>query len=88
TSTPAHQHTSTPAHQQLHAIRAIHRRSWHATSIKFSSQHAVLAGGHQRQNAVDFRVETSIKSTSFGNPVSRSTTSLVDKIGSGTKIKP
>lgn len=44
--------------------------------------------GHQRHNAVDFRVETSIKSTSFGNPVSRSTTTLVDKLGSGTKIKP
>lgn len=44
--------------------------------------------GHQRQNAVDLRVETSIKSISFGNPASRSTTTLVDKPGSGTKIKP
>jgi len=43
--------------------------------------------GHQRQNAVDLRVDTSIKSISFGNPVSYSTPTLVDKLGSGTKIK-
>lgn len=36
---------STPARQQTHALRPIDRRSWHATSIKFSSQHTDLAGG-------------------------------------------
>lgn len=51
-------------------------------------QHSGFSRGHKRQNAVDLRVETSIKSTSFGNPVSRSTTTLVDKLGSETKIKP
>ncbi|MCX8963520.1 hypothetical protein EHW66_00375 [Erwinia psidii] len=44
--------------------------------------------GHQRQNAVDLRVETSITSIGFGNPVLRSATTLVDKLGSGTKINP
>lgn len=44
--------------------------------------------GHQRSNATDFRIETKINLKSVGNPVSRSTTELVDKLGSGARIKP
>jgi len=41
--------------------------------------------GHQRSNAVDFRISTSITSVST---VSKNSTSLVDKLGSGATIKP
>lgn len=45
-----------------------------------------LGRGHRRHNAVDLRVVLAIVSSGSGNPVSRSNTALVDKLGSGTKI--
>ncbi|AJY11407.1 hypothetical protein AK34_5192 [Burkholderia dolosa AU0158] len=45
--------------------------------------------GHRRSNAVDLRIVTSVQSTTNGAaPVSKNSTSLVDKLGSGVTIKP
>lgn len=44
--------------------------------------------GHQRQNAMDLRSAAKFNPGSVGNNVSRSSVTLVDKLGSGTKIKP
>lgn len=77
TGTPANVHNQTNSSSAL--ARNIHKVQQSAYGF---------SRGHQRQNAVDFRVETSINSKNFGNPVSRSTTTLVDKLGSGAKIKP
>lgn len=79
---------------EIASTPAIARNQTHSSSELARNIHKVqpstsgFTRGHQRQNAVDLRVDTSINSTSFSNSVSRSTTTLVDILGSGTKIKP
>lgn len=76
---------STPANarNQAHTSSELTRNLYKVQQSSYG-----FSRGHQRHNAVDLRVETSINSVSFENSVSRSTTTLVDKLGSGTRIKP